>query len=72
METNTRVVTKAVCWQASGLLVMSLLGYAFTGSLGQGGALALASTLIGFVFYVLHEKLWARVQWGRVGRGAAE
>lgn len=66
METNARVLAKALCWQASGLAVMSLIGYAFTGSVSAGGALALTSTLIGFLSYIAHEKLWARVRWGRV------
>lgn len=65
MDTNGRIMAKALSWQGLGLCSMTALGYAFTGSLGEGGALAIASTAVGMVCYVLHEKLWARVRWGR-------
>ena len=65
METNTRIIAKAVCWQASGLVVMTSLGYAFTGSIGQSGMLALSTTIIGLIAFFAHEKLWARIPWGR-------
>jgi uncharacterized membrane protein len=66
METNKRAIAKAFCWQAVGLIVMTLIGYIFTGSASEGGALALTSAAIGLVSYFLHEKLWARVRWGRI------
>ncbi len=59
MSTNRRAVLKATTWQTSGLLVMSLLGYAMTGSWELGGQIALLSTAVGFVAYFIHEKLWA-------------
>ncbi len=65
MDTNARVMAKAVCWQISGLIVMTAIGYVFTGSVSQGGALAAASTAIGLVSFFLHEKIWARVRWGQ-------
>ena len=65
METNRRTVIKAVTYQLMGLAVMTALGAAFTGSTGMGGALALASAAVGALGYVLHEKLWSLVRWGR-------
>lgn len=65
METQTRTLAKAVTWQITGLIAMTLIGYAFTGSLGQGGMLAVTTTALGFVSYVIHERVWARVRWGR-------
>ena len=66
METKKRTIAKAFCWQALGLVVMSIIGYAFTGSVGEGGALALTSAAVGLMNYFLHERLWARVRWGRI------
>ena len=66
METNKRTIAKAFCWQAVGLIVMTIIGYIFTGSASEGGALALTSAAVGFVNYFLHERLWARVRWGRI------
>jgi uncharacterized membrane protein len=45
---------------------MTTLGTIVTGSAGIGGALALASAALGTICYVVHEKLWARVPWGRL------
>ncbi len=66
METNKRTIAKAFCWQAVGLIVMTIIGYIFTGSAGEGGALALTSAAVGLMNYVLHERAWARVRWGRI------
>jgi uncharacterized membrane protein len=49
-----------------GLIVMTIIGYIFTGSAGEGGALALTSAVVGLVNYFLHERMWARVRWGRI------
>ncbi|HUF57681.1 MAG TPA: DUF2061 domain-containing protein [Thermohalobaculum sp.] len=65
METNRRTLAKAVTYQLMGLAVMTGLGTLFTGSAGAGGALALMSAAIGAVGYILHEKLWTMVHWGR-------
>ena len=46
METNIRTIAKALCWQGMGLIMMTLIGYLFTGSLSEGGALASINTAI--------------------------
>lgn len=66
METHRRTMVKATLWQLVGLLVMAGLGFLFTGSIGSGGLLALFSALIGFVNYVIYERVWARISWGRI------
>lgn len=58
MSNTGRIIAKAITWQASGLIMMTLLGYLYTGSLQSGGSLALTSMVIGFVCYVLHEQAW--------------
>lgn len=65
MDSNRRTVIKAVTYQLMGLAVMTALGTAFTGSPGMGGALALISAATGALGYVLHEKLWSLIRWGR-------
>lgn len=66
MDTKKRTIAKAFCWQGVGLIVMTIIGYIFTGSASAGGALALTSATVGLVNYFLHERLWARVRWGRI------
>ena len=67
METRKRSVLKALIWNAIGLAVMAAVGFAFTGSAAVGGALALANTAIGVAAYVLYERVWAGIGWGRHG-----
>lgn len=75
MESRSRSLVKAVSWQAVGLVTMSAISFAFTGSLARGGALALASAGVSFFTYLMHERAWAGVTWGRTrepGRNAAK
>jgi uncharacterized membrane protein len=65
MEKPIRTLAKAVSWQLLGMIVMVVIGYAFTGSVAAGGGIALASSALGFLSYFLHERVWSRVQWGR-------
>ncbi len=65
METTTRLITKSLTWQAMGLIVMTLVGFLFTGSVAAGGGIALASALIGFLSYFMHEMAWSKIRWGR-------
>ena len=48
-----------------GFKVMTVIGYVFTGSVGEGGALAVLTTAVSMVNYIIHERIWARVAWGR-------
>ncbi|MBC8130847.1 MAG: DUF2061 domain-containing protein [Rhizobiaceae bacterium] len=66
MESRTRSLVKALSWQFLGLFTMSAIGYAFTGSLSSGGALALASAGVSFFTYLMHERAWAAVTWGKL------
>lgn len=65
MESGKRTILKAVLWNLLGLFSMGLVGYLVTGSASVGGGLALANTIIGFISYVLYERLWAQIGWGR-------
>ena len=65
METRRRTLVKAALWNLLGLAVMALVGLVMTGSAAVGGAMAAINTAIGLTMYVLYERLWARITWGR-------
>ncbi|MCH2076913.1 MAG: DUF2061 domain-containing protein [Rhodobacteraceae bacterium] len=65
METATRTWVKAGLWALIGLLVMAVVGFVATGSLVTGGAMAVVNTAVGLVNYVIYERIWARISWGR-------
>ncbi|MEM6661766.1 MAG: DUF2061 domain-containing protein [Pseudomonadota bacterium] len=65
MDTPTRTLCKAITWQISGLIMMTLIGYIAIGSFTAAGGIAVAGTVVGAVAFILHERLWNRVSWGR-------
>ena len=65
METRRRSLVKAVIWNLIGLAVMALVGLAATGSAAVGGAMALINTAVGLVMYLVYERIWSRIRWGR-------
>lgn len=65
MDSRKRSVAKAVIWQAIGFASMVLVGLVVTGSATLGSALALINTGLGFVTYIVYERVWAGIHWGR-------
>ncbi|MDU9007152.1 DUF2061 domain-containing protein [Sedimentitalea todarodis] len=65
METRQRSLVKALIWNLIGLSVMVFVGYLATGSFAMGGSIAVVNTLIGVAMYVVYERFWARIRWGR-------
>lgn len=65
MDSTKRTWTKAIFWQILGLFSMCAVGYWFTGSLAAGGAMAFVNAMIGLATYVIYERVWAQVRWGR-------
>ena len=65
METILRSAVKAVMWQAIGFASMSVVGRAASGSWALGGAIAGANCVVGLALYLLYERLWTRIRWGR-------
>lgn len=65
MESPTRSIVKAVTWQLLGLVTMTLIAWIVTGSLTSAGGLALTAAATGFICFIIHERVWAHIPWGR-------
>jgi len=65
METRQRTLVKAIVWNVLGLAMMSLVGLILTGSAAIGGAIAGINTAVGLVLYIVYERVWSRIGWGR-------
>jgi uncharacterized membrane protein len=65
MDTSKRILVKAFTWQLLGIITMTAISYPHTGSFFAAVTLAVTSSLSGFVFFMIHEKIWNRVGWGR-------
>ena len=70
MEQQKRTWAKACTWQILGLFVMTTVNYLFLGNLQQSMGLSLLLAILGLITYVIHERLWSRVIWGRSGATA--
>jgi uncharacterized membrane protein len=65
VDTKLRSLLKALTWQVTGLFVMSVTAYLVTGSWNQATLLSTTSCLLGLAIYLLHERIWQRIPWGR-------
>ena len=64
MDSKSRLLTKAVTWQVTGLFTMMLISFLFTGSIAASGAIAITGSITGFVAYIAHELAWSKIVWG--------
>jgi uncharacterized membrane protein len=67
VDTGLRSIIKAVVWQLMGIIVMLTISFILTGSLGLGGAIALLNAAVGLLTYLIYERVWDRISWGRAG-----
>ena len=65
METKRRTLVKAILWNMLGLATMSIVGLVMTGSAAIGGAIAVINTGVGLCAYVIYERVWTNIRWGR-------
>lgn len=65
MDSTRRIILKAITWQIIGIFCMTALSYPHTGSLTIALTLSVSTSATGFIMYLVHEKLWNTVQWGR-------
>jgi len=65
MDTQARTLVKSLIWTVVGIVMMTGVVALFTGSLTLGGGMAAVNALVGFVSYLLYERVWAGIPWGR-------
>ena len=70
MDTTLRTLVKAIGWQLLGCALMALIGWFFTGSVAEGGAIAVTTAVLSFISYFLYERFWSRMRWGRIDVGS--
>jgi len=64
-ETQARSIAKAISWRATGSLDTFIIAALVTGSSKLAGGVAIAEALTKTMLYYMHERLWARIPWGR-------
>ncbi len=66
MDSLRRTAVKASLWALIGFLMMTGTGFVVTGSLPAGGLIAMTNTITGLLSYVVYERIWAGISWGKL------
>ena len=64
-DIKKRAFAKALTWKVTGILSLLILSYFLTDSLHTASLLALLQFVVTFILYIIHEKLWLSVAWGK-------
>jgi uncharacterized membrane protein len=64
-ETHARSVLKAISWRTLGTLDTFAISWLLTGRVEIAGSIAGLEIATKIVWYYLHERIWAAIQWGR-------
>lgn len=66
MESHVRTIMKALSWRFVATLVTFSVAWLVTGKLTFAVEIGVADTLIKLGAYYFHERLWIRVQFGKL------
>lgn len=61
-----RSVVKGLSWRALGTFDTTMLAYLYTGDITGGLKLGATELFTKIGLYYLHERIWARIKWGRI------
>ena len=68
MEKLSRSLVKTLSWRFVVLILDFIIAYLFTRDFGISSKLALAKMAVASVFYLLHERAWNKVIWGKISQ----
>src|ERR1041385_1481312 len=72
MDTKLRSLLKAVSYRAMGSIVTSTLVLAVTKQATLAVSVVILDCVVKILAYFVHERLWAKIPYGRVGPGLIE
>jgi len=58
-----RTLLKAITWELSGVISLSIINYLFFGSIWQSAGVAIGYGILRIFMYYLHERVWKRINW---------
>lgn len=59
-------MAKSLTWRVIAIVSTFVVGFVMSGSLSFAASLTIFSNLVNFILYYLHERVWLKVEWGRV------
>jgi len=69
-DTQIRSLAKAVSYRTLGSFVTAAIAWVYTGSIGASAAIGGVDAVSKMAIYFAHERLWARIPFGRKIRKA--
>jgi uncharacterized membrane protein len=66
LETRRRSVAKAISWRIFAAIITTCVALAMTGQLEFAAKIGLIDTAVKLLIYFLHERVWNKIDYGRV------
>jgi len=66
METHKRSMVKSITWRIIGVFLLGGIAWSVTHSWKEMGIITILFHSIRMVLYYFHERIWLRVEWGRI------
>jgi uncharacterized membrane protein len=66
METRLRSFLKTIIYRVAAVITIGTLTWIYTGDAYTVTQIVIAYNVIVWSFYYVHERIWARIQWGRI------
>lgn len=67
MDTFNRTFAKTATYRLTTFVFTYLITFLLTGATALSTTMAVLSLTIGALSFIVHERLWTRVKWGRLG-----
>ena len=64
-DTAKRSLVKTLTWRVAGSTSTFTIAYLVTGNVGMSSGIAVIQMLVNTVLYLIHERAWNRVEWGK-------
>lgn len=72
MDTKRRSWAKAITWKVTGIFLLAIVSYLFTGSIKGMTLITGIYHLVMIVLYYLHERVWDKISWGKIKHPLAD
>jgi uncharacterized membrane protein len=64
-ETFNRSLIKTISWRLIVLVIDFSIAYLFTQNFDLSSKLAIAKLIAASLFYLIHERIWNKINWGK-------
>ena len=65
LDTKSRSLIKSLLWRIVATISTAVISFLYTGNLSLAASIGIVSSVIYFVLYYWHERLWNNIKWGQ-------